>query len=221
MPFLRACFCLLISRSCVALDTPAKPATPASKEHPLTLDERPIEWLMAIERLRQYPRAGDIQNAGVLANIGDIVETTPEQQAAIAAQLKAYDAALLEKTKQWESELAVLRAEHETKLVASLPEARRDAAKKALDYSHAQWTTPFDFEVRLKSDFLKKKNTTNEADASHKEFVTFIKTQRIKAQEHDAETVKTLKSLLDQKEAERLNLMDKNRVVPVPEKQKG
>lgn len=220
MSFLRACFCLLISLPCLALDAPVKPAPLAPKEHPLTREERPIEWLMAIERLRQFPRAGDIQNAGVLANIGDIVETTPEQQASIAAQLKAYDAALLEKTKQWESELATLRVEHEAKLVASLPEARRDAAKKALDYSHAQWTTPFDFEVRLRSDFLQKKSAATEADASHKEFVTFIKTQRVKAQEHDAETLKTLKSLLDPKEAERLNFMDKNRVVPVTEKKK-
>ncbi len=190
---------------------------------PLTQDERSTEWLLAIEKLRTLPRPGDIQNAGILASIGDVIETTPDQKAAIKTAMKAFDAAMVQKAAQWESDMKAARAEFETKIVAALPEARRDAAKKALEYSHVQWVAPFDFEVRLRAEFIQKKEKSEdktipqeELDAYRKEFSTWLKTQRLKAQEHNAEVTKNIKALLDPKEAERLNDFDKNKEVPPP-----
>lgn len=63
-------FVAIIIASTHAADDPPK----------LTQSERPPQWLAALENLRIQPRPGDIQNAGILVNIGDVVETTPEQK---------------------------------------------------------------------------------------------------------------------------------------------
>lgn len=188
---------------------------------PLVPEERSTEWLVAIEKLRTLPRPGDLQNASVLANIADVIDTTPEQKAAIVAAMKAYDAAMVQKATQWEAEMKAARAETEAKIVALLPEARRDAAKKALEYSHAQWVTPYDFEARLRADFLKKKEKADdvntpkdELDAYRKEFLTWLQTQRQKSREKNADVAKNVKALFDPKEAERLGDFDKNKEVP-------
>ena len=190
---------------------------------PLTQEERSTEWLLAIEKLRTLPRPGDIQNAGILANVGDVIETTPEQKAAIKAAMKAFDAAMVQKAAQWENEMKAARVEFEAKIVATLPESRRDAAKKALEYSHAQWVSPYDFEARLRAEFIQKREKSEdktipqeELDAYRKEFGGWLKAQRQKAQDHNAEVTKNIKAMLDPKEAERLNEFDKNKEVPPP-----
>lgn len=196
-----------------------------SADKPLTQEERSSEWLIALEKLRILPRPGDIQNAGILANIGDVVETTREQKTAIAAAMKAYDAALVQKTAQWEADMKALRADYEAKVLAVLPEARREAAKKALAYSHEQWVTPFEFEAKLRAEYVDKRLATEnkdtppeEIDAHKKELQTWIKTQRQKANERNIEVAKNLKAMLDPKEAERLSEFDKNKEVPMPPK---
>lgn len=193
------------------------------KEKPLADEQRPEAWLRATERLRHFPRPGEIVNAGIFAHIGDVVETTPEQKAAIVDAIKSYDAALLKKAEAWENDMKALRAEYEAKVIAALPDARRDAAKKTLEYSHAQWTPTLEFEMDLKTKFAQKRNAADapnvppeEAEAARKELRAFIKTERQKRVDKDAETTKTLKGMLDAKEVERLSSFDKNREVPVP-----
>jgi hypothetical protein len=193
----------------------------APVDKPLTRDERSNEWLIALEKLRILPRPGDIQNAGILANIGDVVETTAEQKAAIAGAMKAYDAALVQKTAQWEADMKALRAEYEAKVLAALPAPRREAAGKALAYSHEQWVTPFEFEAKLRAEYIEKRlagenkdTPPEEIEAHKKELQTWIRSQRDKAQEHNKEVVKNLKALLDPKEAERLSEFDKNKELP-------
>ncbi|HLX60071.1 MAG TPA: hypothetical protein VKX17_02195 [Planctomycetota bacterium] len=197
-------------------------------DKPLTQDERSMNWLIAVERLRTLPRAGDIQTAGILANIGDIVETTPEQKAAIAAALKAYDAALVQKTAQWENEMKAIRAECEAKIIAALPEARRDAAKKALDFSHENWVTPFEFEAQLRAEYIHKKAASEnkatppeELEALKKELQSWIKEQRQKAAKKNSELVEKLRSFFDPKEAARLDDFDKNKEAPPKEVKKA
>jgi len=208
---------ILAAMSVWALSGETKPA----REKGIAQEERPADWLRATERLRWLPRPGEIHNAGVLANVGDIVETTPEQKAAIVEALKAYDSAILKKAEQWETELKALRAEQQAKVIAALPEARREAARKALEYSQAQWTLPLDFEARLRAAMMEKLDATKspktpaeEADTLRREMRDWIKAQRLKESEHNAETIKTLKEMLDPAEAERLKLFDKNREVP-------
>ena len=83
----RCCAALLLiaSRGAFAGQDAPKPA-PAPA--PLVSEERSPEWLIAIERLRSLPRPGDLQNAGVFANIANVIETTPEQKTAIVAAMK-------------------------------------------------------------------------------------------------------------------------------------
>jgi hypothetical protein len=211
---------VVVAANVLAGQDAAKPAM-----SPLVPEERSTEWLIAIEKLRTLPRPGDLQNASVFANIADVIETTPEQKASIVAAMKAYDAAMVQKAAQWESEMKSARAETEAKIVALLPEARRAAAKKALDYSHDQWVTPYDFEARLRADFLKRKEKADdvnvpkdELEAYRKEFMNWLQTQRQKSREKNADVAKNVKALLDPKEAERLSEFDKNKEVPPPPK---
>ena len=195
-----------------------KPAAPHSS---LSQEERSSDWLLAVEKLRSLPRPGDIQNAGIFANIGDIVDTTPEQKAAISAAMKAFEAAMVQKAAQWETEMKAARAEYEAKVIAALPEARRDAAKKALEYSHAQWVAPYEYEAKLRAEFLQRKEKAetknvpaDELAAYRKDFGAWLKAQRQKTQDRNVEISKGLKALLDPREAERLNDFDKNKEVP-------
>lgn len=199
------------------------PNPPAEKQ--LTTEERPDEWLRATERLRQLPRPGEIRSAGVLVNIGDLIETTPVEKAAIVEATKAYDTALAKKAEQWENEMKTLRAEHQAKVIAAIPEARRDAAKKLLEYSQAQWTLPFEFEARMRTRIAEKFDQANapsvaaeEANKIRREVRDWIKDQRQKEVTRNAEVMKTMKSMLEPTEAERLDKFDKNRVVPQPPK---
>ncbi len=219
-------FSLLTS---IALIAAAHAGQDAAKpvDKTLTHEERSSEWLIAFEKLRTLPRPGELRTAGIAANIGDVIEITPEQQASIAAALKGFDAAMVQKAAQWETEMKALRADYEAKIVAALPEARRDAAQKALAFSHEQWTVPLEFEARLRAEFIAKKERAEdkktppeELAAYRKDFMSWIETQRTKAREKDAETVKNLKALLDPKEAERLSDFDKNKVVPPAPKKK-
>ncbi len=208
---------ILVSANLIAGQDAQKPAMPS----PLISEERSTEFLIAVEKLRTLPRPGDIQNAGILANIADVIETTPEQKAAIVALVKAYEIETAQRLAKIEAEMKTLRAETEAKIIAILPEARRSASKKVLDYSHEQWMTPFNFEAQLRADFLARKEKANdktasneELDAARKEFMSWLRTQRQKAREKNAEVVTNLGTMLDPKEAERLSDFDKNKEVP-------
>lgn len=200
----------------------AQAETPKPAPAPLVGEERSPEWLIAIEKLRSMPRPGDIQNTNVLANITDVIETTPEQKATVLAVMKAYDAAMVQKAAQWETDMKAARAEYEAKVIAALPEAKRDVAKKVLDLSHEQWVTPLEYEAKIRSDFLKKKEkaeakgtTPEELDAYRKDFMSWLQTQRQKLRERNMTVSKSIKALLDPKEVERLNDFDRNKEMPV------
>src|SRR6185295_15142172 len=101
-----------------------------------------------------------------------------------------------------------LRAEYEAKVLAALPEARRDAAGKVLAYSHEQWVTPFEFEAKLRAEYIDKRlagenkdTPPEEIEAHKKELQSWIRTQREKAQARNKEVVNKLRALLDPKEA--------------------
>ena len=216
-------FLTIFCCACAAAGEVPKPAA----DKPLTSEERPSDWLRATERLRWLPRPGEIHNAGVLANIGDLIETTPAEKTAITLALNAYDAALAKKAEQWENEMKALRAEHQAKVIAALPEARRDAAKKALEYSQTNWTLPLDFEAKLRTNFLEKLDQTKvpsvapeDATKMRREVRDWIKTERQKESEHNTEVIKNLKAMFEPAELERLEKFDKNREVPAPQKPK-
>lgn len=105
-----------------------------------------------------------------------------------------------------------VRTDYEAKIIAALPEARRNAAMKALEYSHEQWSTPFEFEAKLRGEFIQKKLASPaDQQTARKELVAWINTEREKARTKNAEIVKTLKSLLEPAEAATLESFDKNR----------
>lgn len=218
---------LTIFCCCHALSVAAGEAPKAAADKPLSNEERPADWLRATERLRWLPRPGEIHNAGVLANIGDLVETTSAEKAAIVDALKAYDAALAKKAEQWENDMKALRAEHQAKVVAALPEARREAAKKALEYSQAQWTLPLDFDAKIRTGIVEKFDqakvpgiSPDEASKVRREVRDWIKVERQKEAERNTEVIKNLKAMFDPAEVERLDKFDKNREVPAQQKPK-
>jgi Spy/CpxP family protein refolding chaperone len=192
------------------------PATPK----PIAADERAVDVRLAFERLRAFPRPGDIQNAGILANIGDVFDLDDNQRAAIRAARQAYDDEVVKKAAQWETEMKALRAASEVKILASLPAAKRETGAKLLNYSHDQWTTPLEIEARLRGEFIDKKLSADkpradadEADAARKEFQKWVKTESQKVRSKDAETVAAIKAMLTADEILRLEKFDRNRSV--------
>lgn len=182
-------------------------------------------WIAAIERLRSFPRPGEIVNAGVTAGAADIVKVSPAEEASIDKLVAEYDAAALQKAAKWEDELKALRADYEAKVVAAFPEAKRDTAKKLLDLSHAKWVTPTERDVKFKKEFIEREKafklaTRNkppeETTEAREEIKTWIHDERAKMAKEDEETIAALKALLTPEEVERLERFNRHRPVPTP-----
>ena len=183
------------------------------------------EWLAAIERLRINPKPGEIENGGLTTGVTEVFELSPAEQQNVDKIVAEYDAELVKKAAKWEEELKAARAEYEAKVIAALPEPKRDAAKKILDFSHAKWTPPLDREQKFKVAFVEREKALREktkgktpeeiADA-REELRAWVKEERARMTKEDEDLIASLKALLTPEEAQRLDRYNRHRVVAPP-----
>src|SRR6185295_45347 len=126
------------------------PSTPSIAQGNAARPTNP-EWAAGLERLRIQPRAGEVVNGTVSAYITDVISGKPDVREKTMAIAREYDRVLLEKAVKWEAELRELRAQYDAKIIAELPEPRREQTQKFLDLSRAGWTeaTSRDFKIRF------------------------------------------------------------------------
>jgi hypothetical protein len=182
-------------------------------------------WIAAIERLRTFPKPGEVANAGVKAGVTDIVKVSEGEAANVDKIVTEYDSAALQLSAKWEQDLKTLRTEYEAKIIAALPEARRDTAKKLLELSHAKWVTPTERDVKFKKEFIErekafkletKNKSPEEAAEARDEIKAWIREERAKMAKEDEDTVNALKALLTPEEAANLERFNRHRVVQPP-----
>ncbi|MCY3023212.1 MAG: hypothetical protein NTW87_29905 [Planctomycetota bacterium] len=179
---------------------------PSSEEHP--------EWLAAIERLRLLPRAGEVKCAGISANLVSIYAPPAEAAAEIGKIEDAYDAALVKLAAKWEQEAKALRAEYEAKIVAALPEAKRESARKVLAFSHERWVTPNDREAKFRKEYVERraavaeslpKLSAEEYEAAKAKMQAWVREERAKLRNQEEELLKQTRDLLAPEDAARLD----------------
>jgi len=178
--------------------------------------EQGSEWLAAIERLRLLPRAGEIKAAGVSAGLGDIYGLSGETAAKYEALQKDYDAARVKLAAKWEQEAKALRAEQEAKMLQLLPEAKREAAGKTLDFAHAKWVTPLDKETWFCKEYAERRAAVGDArvrvsaekfEEAKAALVAWVKETRAKMMRQDEDLFKQVREMLGPDEAARLEVL--------------
>ena len=185
------------------------------------------EWLALLDRLRIQPRAGEINNGTVNATLADIFSDSAEAKTKSSAIAADYEKALFGKSGNWERDILELRSRYETKMLAELPEARREAAQKLLDMSRTKWAEAAARDAAARAEFLErmrngvrppipgvKSVATNPqlpnapgtpaippgVDASN-----WMRGERMKAMKQDEESVKAMRELLAADEATRFD----------------
>lgn len=185
------------------------------------------EWLGAVERLRLLPRPGEIKAGGVSAGLSALCGLPAEGAARCEAILKEYHAALLKLAAGWEQEAKAVRTEHEARLLQLLPDARRDAAQKALELSHSRWVTPHDREAAFRKEYAAKATavrdsklrvTTEEFEAARAKLQEWVHETRGKLIQQDLELLKQVRDLLSPEDAARLDQLSKHRGKPAEQK---
>ena len=197
------------------------------------------EWAALLERLRIQPRAGEINNGTVNATLADIFSDSAEAKTKSSAIAAEYEKILLEKSSNWERDILELRARYETKMLAELPEARREAAQKLLDMSRTKWAEAATRDAAARAEFLERMRNgvrppvpgvkavaTNPqlpnapgtpaippgVDASN-----WMRGERMKAIKQDEESVKAMRELLAADEVARLDHFTRGRAsMPLP-----
>lgn len=192
----------------------------SDKEPPRGANEPNPDWLAAVERLRALPLPGEIKNASLAAPIGEVFDVPAENKAKLKDLSAAYDAEALKLAARWESELKALRDAHEAKMIQALPEPRRDAAKKVLDFSHQRWVTPTDREASFRKVYSERVNALREqkskmsaeeyAEAAEKQ-KSWVKEERARMIQQDEDLLKQLREMLAPDDAKRLDPFNRNR----------
>ncbi|HYG77753.1 MAG TPA: hypothetical protein VEK08_22295 [Planctomycetota bacterium] len=183
------------------------------------------EWLAIIERIRTLPRPGEIRNIGLTTDVTAVYDLSAEQKAEIEKQVRAYEAELLKLAAKWHQEQIALRSTYEAKVIATLPDAKKENARKVLDFSHTNWITPLDRDEAFKKEFSKRvadlrenraKLSVDELNAAREEMQAWVKTQRDARIEKDQNVIKQLEAMLTPEEAERLKQFVRFRSEPEP-----
>ena len=209
MPFRFALIALMLSASLFAEEPKPKPPAPAAPAP----NEPSDAWLAAIERIRAMPLPGEFKNAGLEADLEDVFELNDAAKTEIIKLQSAYNAELLQRAAKWADDEKALRAEYEAKVLQSIPEARRDAAKKALEFSHNSWLPPLERDGNFKKEFSTRvaelrdnraKLSVDELNEAREKMHAWVRETRDKLAARDEDTIKQLKALLAADEAERL-----------------
>jgi len=171
------------------------------------------EWLALVERIRAMPRPGEIRNTGLNTDLTGVYELADDTKAEIKKTVEAYDAELMKRAAKWHDEQKTLRAEFESKVVQSLPESKKETAKKLLEISHAHFATPLDRDDAFKKEFAKRvadlrdsraKMNVDQLNAAREEMQAWIKSERRKLADKDEAVINAMKAQLAPDEAERL-----------------
>jgi hypothetical protein len=197
----------------IAEEPKPKPAAPAADTNDA--------WLAAIERIRAMPFPGEFKNAGLEADLEDVFELNDAAKLEVVKIQNAYSAELLQRAAKWAEEEKALRAEYEAKALQAVPEARREAAKKALEFSHNNWTPTLERDGNFKKEFASRvaelrenraKLSVDELNEAREKMHAWVRETRDKLALKDEDTIKNLKALLAADEAERLQKLVKLRV---------
>jgi hypothetical protein len=187
---------------------------------PVRLPEYSDEWLEAVERLRSMPRPGEVKNFGTAASVTELFDLKPEEKAKVVEIAAAYESELLKRAAKWETEQRQLRDEYEVKVIAALPENRRAATKKLLDFSHSKWVSPLDLESGFKREYTRRANelredraklSVEELSEKRKTMQAWVKETRNGINAQSDEVMKGIRELLSPEEAQRLEQFDRNR----------
>ena len=209
---------------------PPPPTPPAKAEKPDTRWDITPAMLTAIDRLRLTPKAGEIMNSGITTGVTDVFEVPETAHENVDKLVAAYDADELKLAAKWERELKVLRADYEAKIIAELPEARRDAAKKLLDFSHDKALLPIELEQQFTRELIARSNETRERTKDlSPELQTegrallnqWVREQRNKITMEIANVVDGLREFLTPEEVQRLEKFNRHRLAsqqPQPKK---
>ena len=209
MPFRFALIAIMLSTVLFAEEPKPKPPAAAAP----TANEPSDAWLAAVERIRAMPLPGEFKNAGLEADLEDVFELNDAAKTEIIKLQSAYSAELLQRAAKWADEEKALRAEYEAKVLQSIPEARRDAAKKALEFSHTSWLPPLERDGNFKKEFSTRvaelrdnraKLSVDELNEAREKMHAWVRETRDKLAARDEDTIKQLKALLAADEAERL-----------------
>jgi hypothetical protein len=215
---------------------PAPPPPPT--QPPVKAEKADTRWditpamLTAIERLRLTPKAGEIMNSGITAGVADVFDVPEAARGNVDKLVAAYDAEQLKLAEKWESELKALRADYEAKIIAEIPEPRRDTAKKLLDLSHEKALMPIDLEQQFTRELIARSNETHERtknlspdqQAEGRALLNqWVREQRNKIATEMANAVDSLREILTPEEVQRLEKFNRHRPVnqqPQPETKK-
>ena len=203
---------------------PAVAAPPASAQRPMMpfppgfgRSQNP-DWDNAVERMRSFPAPGELSNDRLQASVADVFALAPEQKATAMALTKDYEKALLEKAAKLEQEMKALRDEREAKLVALLPADKQDAARKALEFSHAHWAPRSERDAAQRKESMAAQQEFAKLPAAERgaKMQEWSKAARAKQDAEAEETIKAIKALLAPEEADRLDKANRMRMPMMP-----
>ncbi len=145
---------------------PPGPSTPPAptvnpQRQPPQLPVNPLrppnqEFVSALDRIRMQPRAGEVSNGMFSSPLADVFTDSAETKMKVSSVMAEYERALVEQAKKWEKELSDLRAQYDAKIVAELPEARRDAVNKFLSMSREKWSESNARDAATRTEFLER-----------------------------------------------------------------
>jgi hypothetical protein len=214
------------------------PVTPPVKQPDAPVVDEPsrrpprwqdAEWLGQIDQLRSHPRAGDIHNGPLNANVAEVFEMDDETRKKVKQVMAEYDQAVLDQARRWSKEVETLRADYERKLVEAVPEARREVTRKVLDFSHRNWSSSFQREEQFKKEY-KEKSVAIEKELAgvgedqqdkrremRQKMSAWVAERRKTLSDPDREAIKQLKAMLTPEEVARLDKFDRSRPIVAPQ----
>lgn len=210
--------------------TPPAPKVPAQPAAPVRRPPRwqDAQWLGQMDRLRSHPRAGDIQTGTISANVVDVFEMDDQTREKAKKIMDEYDIAITEQARRWNKEAEGLRAEFEQRLTEVIPEARRDTAKKVLDFSHRNWSSSFEKEEQFKKEYAEQSaamdkelakigNDEDKRKELRQRLSGWVAQHRKAMSDPDRDAIKQLREMMSPEEAARMDQYDRARPIQAPQ----
>jgi len=222
---------------------PTSPTPNVSKTStpPITLPKPPNpEWIALLDRLKIQPRPGELAIGSFNASLTDVFAPEPDARTPAAKLLSDYQKDLLEKAQRFENELKALRAEYDAKIVATLPEARRESAQNFLELGRARSADAAVRDAKIRAGFLEKLRQGAAPQPSNSKLAiaaqpgvasgptqpgaeasAWMREERVKAARQDDETAAALRETLNPEEAARFDRFNRFRPAIPPAQAKN